>query len=112
MTRMLSVVAAAVVLGHGLVADAGQPGGHVLRFSVPACCCNPLLTGCPDDYCPKPLPRVVCPPCGLPDDYCPKPPPCLGRLPCGQCDDYCRKPWPNLCRPLSPEHYHCGKRPR
>jgi hypothetical protein len=73
------------------------------------CCSKPLLTGCPDDYCRKPLPRVACLPCSEPNDYCRKPLPRIGRLPCGVPDDYCRKPWPQLCRPLRPEHYNCGQ---
>jgi hypothetical protein len=70
---------------------------------------NPLLTGCPDDYCPKPVPRIVCLPCGGPDDYCPKVLPRLRCLPGGECDNYCRKPWPHICRPIRSEYYNCGK---
>ena len=97
-----------IVLGSGMLAAAGERCGDAPQFRERACCPSSLLTGCPDDYCRKPIPRVGCLPCGQPDDYCRKFLPRIGRLPCGEPDDYCRKPWPQLCRPLRPEHYNCG----
>ena len=75
-----------------------------LRCLVRRCCCPPRITGCPDDYCRKPLPCVQClPQCGTCDNYCRKPMPCVQCLPqCGTCDNYCRKPLPCLCWPPSP----------
>lgn len=82
---------------------------------APACspasdCSFPLLKGCPDDYCRKPLPATHCLPCGEPDDYCRKPWPKIWQL-CGLCgpDDYDRKPCPPTCRPLDTTYYSCGK---
>ncbi len=74
-------------------------------------CCEPrsLLSGCPDDYCRKPFPRIDTVSCGWPDDYCRKPYPRTWTLPCGGPDDYCRKPCPNLGRPLNPDYYTCGR---
>ncbi len=74
-------------------------------------CCEPgsLLSGCPDDYCRKPCPRIDMVSCGWADDYCRKPYPRIWTLPCGGPDDYCRKPCPNLGRPLNPDYYTCGR---
>jgi hypothetical protein len=74
------------------------------------CCPRAQLSGCPDDYCCKPWPRIWCLSCGLSDDYCPKPCPRLWTL--GHCnlpDDYCRKACPNPCPPPCADHYTCGR---
>jgi hypothetical protein len=93
----------------------GVASGQGLPPEAPPCSltateCRPrhLLSGCPDDYCRKPCPRISCLSCGLPDDYCRKPCPRIPCLSCGLPDDYCRKPCPNPCRPLRSEHYTCG----
>jgi hypothetical protein len=68
----------------------------------------PLLRGCPDDYCPKPMPGVPCIRCGEPDDYCRKPCPHIIRLSaCGGPNDYDRKPCPPPCRPMCTSNYVC-----
>ena len=67
---------------------------------------------CPDDYQPKPCPRV-CLPCagGCPDDYCPKALPkiCIPRQ-CVCPDDYCPKPCPRVCWPNCLDFYKCPPR--
>lgn len=82
------------------------PGIYLLRDLT---CPAPLLRGCCDNYCSKPLPGInyLCCICG-PDDYCCKPLPCI---PCfrGCCpDDYCSKPCPDLCRPIAADFYSCN----
>jgi hypothetical protein len=104
----------AILLGFGTIAVAGEPvrDGSCRQKSplvVVGCCPKSLLTGCPDDYCRKPMPRFTCLPCGQPDDYCRKPLPRISSLPCGECDDYCRKPRPQTCRPFRPTYYNCGQ---
>jgi hypothetical protein len=70
--------------------------------------CIPILWGCPDDYCPKPMPGVPCIRCGEPDDYCRKPCPHIIRLSgCGGPCDYDRKPCPPACRPMCTSNYIC-----
>src|SRR5262245_58416883 len=106
---LLATVVAALGL-WGMASGEGLPPETPLR-PVTATGCGPRaqFSGCPDDYCRKPWPRIWCLSCGLPDDYCPKPGPRLWRL--GHCnlpDDYCRKPCPNLCQPVCPDHYTCG----
>lgn len=49
---------------------------------------------CPDDYCPKILPKVSCNPKGCVDDYCPKKEPCAPPCAKGCVDDYCPKTCP------------------
>src|SRR5262245_20516062 len=99
-----------ILLGIGTIAMAGAPGSDAPPGRARSCCPNSLLTGCPDDYCRQPMPRIACLPCGQPDDYCRKLPPRVWTLPCGERDDYCRKPWPDLCPPLQPDDYNCGTR--
>jgi hypothetical protein len=70
-------------------------------------CSLPVLKGCPNDYCRKPMPAIHCPPCGGPDDYCRKPYPCIRQACWCGCDDYDRKPCPALCRPLCIDYYRC-----
>src|SRR5262249_21748234 len=41
------------------------------------CCSGTRLSGCADEYCRKPCPRIWSLTCGLPDDYCAKPTPRL-----------------------------------
>src|SRR5262245_38735628 len=99
----------ALVVGLGLGAQA--VGGEVpCQAANPWRCMRALLTGCPDDFCRKPCPRIGrLGPCGGPDDYCPKPCPRLWML--GYCnlpDDYGCKPCPDLCRPLPTDPYTCG----
>jgi len=67
------------ILGSWHRAVAESPPLQTLPCPAAAaeCCPRALLSGCPDDYCRKPCPRVGC-------------------LPCGQCDDYCRKPCPRI----------------
>lgn len=84
------------------------PSGEASPPGAPPCP-RDLLTGCPNDYCRKPWPRIWCLSGGGPDDYCRKLCPRLWTL--GHCNlpnDYDRKPCPNLCRPLCPDHYTCG----
>jgi hypothetical protein len=103
--RLVSVV---IMFGSVVEAIADEPDGAPgkclgqLRFP------GRLPTGCPDDYCSKPLPRAKCLSRGESDDYCRKVMPRVWCLPCGEASDYCRKPWPILCRPLRMEHYNCG----
>ena len=101
----------------GLWASSGQAGcfdflgwwqgGAPLGPFAPWPCCK---CGCPDDYCPKPLPAP--PPlskCGC-DDYCPKPFPAPPPRTClGPCDDYSPKPrwiWTEIG---SGPWYQCGR---
>jgi hypothetical protein len=92
----------------------GQPVAAEPPQTAPPCCttreCSiPLLRGCPDDYCRKPLPVSPCLSCGVPDDYGRKPcPRTLQMHLCGGVDDYNRKPCPSSCRPMSTSHYTCG----
>ncbi len=58
--------------------------------------------GCPDDYCPKPLPSVACTPRGCVDDYCSKPLVCPQGSPRGCVDDSCRKGFPLWITPWFP----------
>lgn len=65
---------------------------------------------CVDDYCPKPIPFLHCPPeTTCRDDYCAKPiplQPC--RSPNCLPDDYCAKPIPKCLERLPPVSYSCG----
>jgi hypothetical protein len=116
-----SIVVAILAL-TGPVAPA--PGADATRLAQPApraeaarlapaakVCCEPrsLLSGCPDDYCRKPWPRIDMVSCGPPDDYCCKPYPRIWTPACGGPDDYCFKPCPDLGRPLNPDYYTCGR---
>jgi hypothetical protein len=91
----------------------GQPVSAEPPQPVPPCCgsghCSiPLLRGCPDDYCRKPMPEIHCLPCGKPDDYCRKPCPRTWQMhPCGGVDDYDRKPCPPPCPPMCTSQYIC-----
>ena len=114
MKRAILLTTAVAALGlWGVASGEGPPPAAPLcPVTATGCCPRALLSGCPDDYCRKPWPRIWCLSCGLPDDYCRKPGPWLWML--GHCnlpDDYCRKPCPNLCRPLCPDHYTCGPAP-
>jgi hypothetical protein len=111
MKRPILLATMVVALGLcGVAAGEGPPPETPLcPVTATGCCPRALLSGCPDDYCHKPWPRIWCLSCGLPDDYCPKLAPRLWMLgPCNLADDYCRKPCPNLCRSLCPDHYTCG----
>jgi len=110
MNSLIRAAALCTLLGRSMLAAGGERSDHGPLFLERACCANPLLTGCPDDYCRKPMPRTPCLPSGQPDDYCRKSPPRIYHLPCGEPNDYCRKPWPHLCRPLRPEQYNCGQK--
>jgi hypothetical protein len=108
-STLLAIVVAAFGLRGVASGEGSPPGAPLCPATATGCCPRALLSGCPDDYCRKPWPRIWCLSCGLPDAYCPKPGPWLWRL--GHCnlpDDYCRKPCPNPCRPLCPDHYTCG----
>jgi hypothetical protein len=112
MKRPILLATVIGALGLWGVASGEGPPPEAPRCPVTAtgCCPRALLSGCPDDYCRKPWPKIWCLSCGLPDDYCPKPAPRLWRLEhCNLPDDYCRKPCPNLCRPVCPDHYTCGR---
>jgi hypothetical protein len=111
MKRPILLAAAVAALGSwGAASGKGPPPETpVGPVTAAGCCPRALLSGCPDDYCRKPWPRLWCLSCGLPNDYCPKPFPRLWRL--GNCklpDDYCRKPCPNQSRPPCPDNYTCG----
>lgn len=73
-------------------------------------CSSALLSGCPGNYCAKPMPciKAYCPGCGD-DDYCCKPMPGVQSF-CGpwRCDRYCPRPFPCLCRPLAADFYTCA----
>jgi hypothetical protein len=81
--------------------------------TAPPCCTTghwacPLLKGCPDDYCRKPMPAFPCLPCGELDDYCGKPCPRIWRIGhCGEPNDYDRKPCPPPCLPMCVSDYIC-----
>jgi hypothetical protein len=111
MKGLLGRVAVAMFLGSGISAPAAERPGNGTADRGSVGCPSPLLFCCPDDYCPKPLPPVTCPPCGRCNDYCKKPLPQVCRLPCGKPDNYCRKPWPDLGRSLRCEHSHRGPCP-
>jgi hypothetical protein len=94
-----------VLWGGSVSAESPQSG--------PTCCntgnCTlPVLRGCPDDYCRKPMPAIQCVLCGGPDDYCRKPWPRIWQLSCCGCaDEYDRKPCPPACRPMDTSQYRC-----
>jgi hypothetical protein len=106
MNAFVRISAAIVFVGWASPTNASE---KVVGIAHPTCCPKRFLTGCPDDYCRKPMPRFTCLPCGQPDDYCRKPMPRISSLPCGECDDYCRKPRPQTCRPFRPTYYNCGQ---
>jgi hypothetical protein len=105
----LAIVVAALGLWNGATGEGSPPETPPGPVTATGCCPRATLSGCPDDYCPKPWPKTWCLPCGLPDDYCSKPAPrCIGPAHCNLPDDYCRKPYPKLCPPVSTTHYTCG----
>src|SRR5262245_43774456 len=91
-----SVFLAFVVLGAS-VGRGGHPHGLAADCACPSkrCCC-------PDDYCRKLMPCVVClPNCCERDCYDCKRLPCVPCIHGCECDDYCGKPSPcitPLCR--------------
>ena len=91
----------------------GQPVSAESPQSGPTCCkageCSPpILKGCSNDYCRKPMPAIQCLSCGGPDDYCRKPLPRIWQLSCcGGADHYDRKPCPPACRPMNTSQYRC-----
>jgi hypothetical protein len=106
---LLATVVAALGLWGVASGEDSPPETALWSVTTTGCCPRALLSGCPDDYCRKPWPRIWCLSCGQPDDYCRKPCPRLcGLGPCNLPGDYCRKSCPNLCRPLCPDHYTCG----
>jgi hypothetical protein len=98
MTRSTVYLATAALLWFGSDLLAAEPCASTVRASLRCTRCAYLPCGCPDDYCPKPLPCVPCLKLGgVADDYCPKPWPCIPCWrPCGVADDYCTKPLPCL----------------
>ncbi|HKB41491.1 MAG TPA: hypothetical protein VKD72_34005 [Gemmataceae bacterium] len=83
----------------------------------PAGACGPgqgtypcVPDGCPDDYCPKQLPVILCPRLGAsPGDYHPKClPPVPYRAPRGCVDDYVPKQLPCVLPPRSGPWWTCG----
>src|SRR5262245_58525539 len=92
-----------------LLAGVMSSGSACGQTDVPnrANCSPPKQCGCPDNYCPKPLPRIWWLSCGEPCCYVPKPFPRIWVLCCSEQDNYCRKPCPSLNRPLRQDHYTC-----
>lgn len=106
---LMATVVAAITLWGAASGEGSPPETPVRPAAATGCCPGSQLSGCPDDYCRKPSPRIWSLPCGLPDDYCTKPGPRLCRPElCNLPDDYCRKPCPNLCRPICREPSTCG----
>src|SRR5262249_25071225 len=107
---LLATVFGALGLWGVASGEGSPPETPPQPVTATGCCPRTLLSGCPDDYCRKPWPRIWCLSCGLPDDYCPKPCPRLCRLgTCNLPDDYCRKPCPNLCLHLCADYCPCGR---
>jgi hypothetical protein len=103
---LLSGAVLVVVLwGRSVSAESPQSGPTCCKTGE---CSPPILKGCPDDYCRKPMPAIHCMECGGPDDYCRKPWPRIWQLSCcGGTDDYDRKACPPACRPMDTSQYRC-----
>ena len=104
-TLVSGAVLVLVLWGLSVFAESPRSGPTCCKTSE---CSLPILKGCPDDYCRKPMPVIKCVSCGGPDDYCRMPWPRIWQMySCGGDDDYDRKPCPSPCRPMDTSQYRC-----
>ncbi len=95
--------AVALVIAAATLAGPARAGWHDWWY------CRAPCPSCPDDYCPKRLPRTGPVTCFGPDDYCPKRLPRTGPWTCFGPDDYCPRPCPVIVPRCPPPGYSCVK---
>lgn len=110
-TKLIRRAALLAALAGSFAATSTASAGHPAaclpwRFFAKTTPATSPACGCPDDYCPKPVP-IPRNACGTAcNDYCPKPQPTVCPDERGCCDSYRPKPW----QPLSwcpPGVYRC-----